>query len=143
MSLAAVCVDRGRILRKEPTGVRLEGRTSFTQVPQQWFKCRLFLTQSMDQVDPAGLHTSNVSSPQVLTVARDLDRQPLVFQGDFYIEITSAQFGRAVWQMQGEPEPLRKKRRVIGWLLFTQQVIERQYDDLFGEAVPALGPPGV
>lgn len=123
--------------------MRLEGRSGFAQVPQQWFKCRLFLTQSMDQVDPAGMHTSNVSSPQVLTVARDLDGQTLVFQGDFYIEITSAQFGRAVWQMQGEPEPLRKKRRVIGWLLFTQQVIERQYDDLFNEAMPSLGPPAL
>jgi hypothetical protein len=48
-----------------------------------------------------------------------------------------------MWRMAGEPEPLRKKRRVIGYLAMMSRVIERDYDDLFGRAVPVFDPPPV
>lgn len=143
MSIAAVCVDRGRVITKEPSAVRLEGRTSFTPVAAQWFKCRLFLEQSNDVTDPQQAHFSSVNQPQVLCVTKDLDGVPLTFRGDQQLDISSAQFERAVWRMMGEPEPLRKKRRIIGWLLFVERVIEHEYDDLLQQNVPDLGPPAL
>lgn len=143
MSLAAVCVDRGRIITKEPSTARIEGRTAFTPVAAQWFKCRLFLANSNDVTDAQQAHFSTVNQPQVLVVAKDLDGVPLTFRGDQHIDISSQQFERAVWRAMGEPEPLRKKRKVIGWLLYLERVIEREYDDLLQQNVPDLGPPAL
>lgn len=143
MSVAAVCVDRARVLVKEPSARRIEGRTSFTPVAEQWFKCRLFLTQSNDVSDAQRAHFSSVSQPQVLCVKKDLDGTLLSFRGDQRLEINSKQFGRAVWRLMGEPEPLRKKRPIIGWLLFVERVIEREYDDLLNENVPPVYAPAL
>lgn len=143
VSIAHVCVDRGRILRKEPSAVRVEGSTTFTPVPEQWFRCRLFLTATTDIPDPQQSHWLSTSAPQVIAVTRDLDSEVLAFRSDQRIEIASRELGRAVWRMTGEPEPLRKRHRVIGWLLLVSRVIEPDFDDLLNEDVPDLYVPGV
>jgi len=118
--------------------VRVEGTTTFTPVAEQWFRCRLFLTDSPDVIDPQAGRFRNKSSPQVLAVLRDFDGRTLHFHGDQRAEIRSRQFGKAVWRMAGEPQPLRRRRRVIGWLLNTERVIEREYDDLLNQDVPNI-----
>lgn len=141
MALRAVCVDRARLLRKESSAVRVEGSTSFVAVPGQWFRCRLFLTQSTDAEDPSKGHFSSTLAPQLLCVRRDLDGSRLHLHGDERVEINSRQFGRTLWRMQGEPQPLRKRRRVIGWLAFIERVVEREYDDLLHQNVPDIYAP--
>lgn len=143
MSLAAVCVDRGRIVRKVASGVRTEGRTSFVPVPEQWFKTRLFEDASPNQVDPVGGHVTSVDRPQALTVAKDLDGNVLSFQGDFVIDISSREFGRYLFRMAGEPQPLRKKRRIIGWQLTLERVVERAFEDVLNENAPNVGVPAL
>jgi hypothetical protein len=143
MALAHVCVDRGRVVVKEPSATRVEGSTSFVAVPEQWFKCRLFLTSTTDVPDPQQSHWLSTSAPQVLAVTRDYDGSPLMFRSDQTIEINSRQLGRHVWRMTGEPEPLRKRRRIIGWLLLVSRVIERDYDDLLHQDVPDLYVPAI
>jgi hypothetical protein len=138
VSIRAVCVDRARIIRKEPSAVRVEGSTSFTNVGEQWFRARLFLTSTTDVPDPEASHWLSQSAPQVLAVTHDFDHNKLEFRSDLHIEIRSRQLGKAVWRMSGEPEPLRRKHRVIGWLLLVSRVIEWQYDDLLNENVPQM-----
>jgi hypothetical protein len=146
MSLAAVCVDRARIIVKEAGGPRKEGKTSFVQVPGQWFKCRLFLEGTTDTEDPQAGRWSSQSTQQLICLPRDLDGNPLVFRADRALDVLSKELGRAVWRLAGEPEPLRKKRRVIGYLAQVSRVVEREYDDILNQRVPdeaLLGPPAV
>lgn len=143
MSISGVCVDRGRFLVKEPTAARVEGSTQFVPVTSQWFKCRLFEDASPDIADAQGGHFESTNTPQVLTPAKDLDGVPLDIKASDRLEISSKQFGRFVWRMSGEPQPLRKKRKVIGWVLTVERVIEREYDDLLHQTVPIVQAPGL
>jgi hypothetical protein len=47
---------------------------------------------------------------------------------DLRLEIVSKQLGSAVWDVVGEPEPLRKKRKVIGYQATVRQIILRDAD---------------
>jgi hypothetical protein len=130
-----VCVDHGRLLIKEPSAGRVEGRTTFEPVAGTWFRCRLFYEGAPDQMDGQAAHWKAVPTPQILTTMRDDAGQRLDFHDDYRVQIRS-NLGNHVWRLSGEPEPIRKKRRVIGWLLTVERVIERQYDDLLNENIP-------
>lgn len=142
MSIRHVCVDRGRLLVKEPSARRVEGSTTFVPVPGPWFRCRLFYEGAPDQTDPQGGHFKEVSEPQVLVPVTALDGSRLDFHADHRLQVNSRELGHAVWRLAGEPEPLRKRRRIIGWLLTVERVIERAYDDLLQENVPVPTPDG-
>lgn len=131
-----MCVDQGRLLIKEPTAARVEGRTSFVPVPGSWFKCRLFYEGAQDQADAQQAHWKTVPAPQVMAVTHAHDGSRLVFHSDYRLQVRSHQLGDAIWRLAGEPEPLRKRRRVIGWLLTVERVIERSFDDLLNEEFP-------
>lgn len=121
--------------------MRVEGSTSFVPVAEQWFRCRLFLTSTTDTPDPQATRWASQSAPQVLTPAVDLDGNPLFFRSDLRLDIASTQLGRALWRMAGEPEPLRKRRRIIGYLLVVGRVIEREFDDLLNQRPPLVYSP--
>jgi hypothetical protein len=99
------------------------------------------LTSTTDTPDPQASHWLSTSAPQVLVPATDLDGNPLHFRSDLRIDIASAQLGRALWRMAGEPEPIRKRRRVIGYVLLVGKVIEREYDDLLNQRPPLVYSP--
>lgn len=148
MSIRAVCVDYGRIVRLEEALRRVEGRTTFVPVTEQWFKCRLFLNMAPDQKDQFRAHETAVPAPQVLTPLTDLSGNRMVFTGDVRMDISSAELGRAIWRVNAEPQPLRKRRRVIGWLVTVERVIEREYEDILAQNAPnvplaPIAPPGV
>jgi hypothetical protein len=139
VSITGVCVDRGRLLVQEPSVVRVEGHTTFVPVAEQWFKCRLFYEGANGQQDAQRAHWSSVPRPQVMTVLKDLDGVLLSFHDDYRVQIRSLQLGDAVWRLGGEPEPIRKKRKLIGYLLTVERVIERVYDDLLDQNLPDFG----
>jgi hypothetical protein len=141
MSILAVCADYGRIVRLEPSAVRIEGTTTLTPVPERWFRCRLFLEGTSDAVDPQQGHWSSDSHQQVLVPRYSQDGFRLRFRGDEYVEIRSHQLGHAVWRLLGEVQPLRRRRFVIGWFLTVGRVIEREFDDLFAQDPPDLYQP--
>lgn len=141
MAILSVCVDRARIMRKEPSVERVEGTTTFEVVPEQWFKCRLFLTSTTDIPDAAQSHWLSTSAPQVLCGIRDCDGERIVLRSDQHLDIKSRQLGRALWRADGEPQPLRKKHRVIGYVLIVSRVIEWPYDDLFAQNMPDIYQP--
>lgn len=124
-----------------PSVERVEGRSTFEPVPQQWFRCRLSIiegskTGAPPRSDAALAFRSKLLSGQLLCITVDLDDNPLVFRNDQRLDISSVQLGRAIWRNENEPQPLRKKRKLIGWTLSVERVIEREFDDLLNEMVP-------
>lgn len=115
MSLNAALVDRARPIRRARSGRRVEGRTVYGNAPGEWFKCRLTLPSAFeDDAAAAGLRPVTVQ-PTLMTGARDLSHQVIELHNDLRLEVASKQLGTATWEIVGEPAPIRKKRKVIGW----------------------------
>lgn len=116
MGLAAVLVDRARTIRKE-AGARVEGRSANVTVEGAWFKARLMLdtAEAQESVDTGRGRRATVPRPQLLYGVGDLEGGTVdVFASD-QIEVFSVELGSAIWRVTGDPQPIRKKRRVIGW----------------------------
>lgn len=125
MGLNSVLVDRARVVEKQSTGVKVEGTTRMAEVAGEWFKCRLFLDmQQYGERSEQGGRRKRVKTPQVLFGARDVAGEDINLRADQRIEIDSAEFGRAVWSVTADPQPIRKKRRVIGGQVEVERVVE-------------------
>jgi hypothetical protein len=125
MSLGSVLVDRANLIRSEPTEEVIEGSVVFTEgedAEGPEFRARLQISQSpertkegMTQADPR---------PMLLTERKDLEGNDLDFRTSDKIRVVSKELGTATWEVDGEPEPLRKKRTIIGWQLQIHKVDE-------------------
>jgi hypothetical protein len=128
MGLRSVLVDQARPVEQREAGVRVEGRTVFRPVKGEWFKCRLTLPLAIeDAPGTAGLRQVPVQ-PTILLGTKDVSGGAVELHNDLRLEIVSKQLGSAVWDVVGEPEPLRKKRKVIGYQATVRQIILRDAD---------------
>lgn len=130
MGLGAALVDRARPLRKEPTTARVEGTTRVAWTTHEWFRARLFLGGDAEGEAPQSNHKRVLRTPTLLCGRADSSGAALVIQHDDRLEVDSAQLGRAVWEVTGEPEPLRKRRTVIGYQLTLRRVVEHGLERL-------------
>lgn len=125
MGLVGVLVDRARLVTNTSTGQKVEGTTLMTEGHGEWFKCRLFLDmQQYPERTEQGGRRKRVKTPQVMFGVKDLQGDPLDVRGDQQIEVESKEYGRAMWQITADPQPIRKKRRVIGGLVEVERVVE-------------------
>jgi hypothetical protein len=97
---------------------------------EPWFRCRIFLPQGPDtRGGPAGAPRHRaVLAPTLLVGVKDTAGVPLVLKHTDRVEVDSPFQGRAVWQVQAEPEPLRKRRRVIGYQVAVQRLEDAEFD---------------
>lgn len=116
MGLNAVLVDRARVVTKASTGKRVEGTTRVATVHGAWFRARLFLEGAPEAAPSARRRQHTTASPQLMFAIRDSNGDPVLVTADLQLEIESAQLGHKVWQVTGDPQPIRKKRTVIGFL---------------------------
>jgi hypothetical protein len=129
MALGAVLVDRARILRRAPAPVRVEGRTQFTTVTGAWFRCRLDLRSRSEGREPESGFPRVVEQPSLMFGVRDTEGRTVDLAASDRLEVVSPQLGRALWQAQGDPIPMRKRRRVIGWEATIKRVEEHAFDE--------------
>jgi len=136
MALRGALKDRARIVRKEADAKRVEGRTTYHPRVMPLFRCRLEIVDAPESEDRAGV-MSTEQEPSLMTDRIDEDHNPLRFQPDDELEVESRDLGDstekgwhlvAVFQVNGEPKPIRKKRRVIGWELRLKKVSESPAD---------------
>lgn len=117
MAYRGALVDRAHILRKRKgTGRKVNGytvqdETSPVEGPE--FRARLEMNTSIENERDG--RTSADPRPSLMTDFRDSDGNPLEFRISDRIRVVSRQLGTAVWEVDGMPDPIRKKRRVIGW----------------------------
>ena len=122
MAYRGALVDRAVIRRKQRQATKVDGRTIFTSQDGPEFRARLQLPQANE--DTRDERTAAVIRPTLMTDRKDSDGDLLDFRTSDRILVTSRQLGTALWEVTGEPEPLRKKRRVIGWVVPINRVDE-------------------
>lgn len=127
MALGSALVDRARIYRKA-AAVKVENRTIFAQLTLAWFRCRLDLRESPEQPEGESRVKRAVKTPQLLVGARDLEGKAIDIRATDRLEVVSPQLGTAYWEVTSDPEPLRKKRRVIGYQVTLRRLEEHEFD---------------
>jgi hypothetical protein len=134
MSLNSALVDEARRVYQEqdPTGWNEDGPTFITK-HGPWFRCRLTVHQPREQM-PAGrgVYIFLEGDAELLFGVRDREGGFMAapdgtfnaFDVDDQLEVVSADLGTRIWYVNTGPEPLRKKRRVIGYRVGLRMVSE-------------------
>jgi hypothetical protein len=128
MAYRSVLVDRARLLREAAQPVKVEGTTISDEVRGPWFRVRLTIPPAGDAPDTAGARRRVVDRPTLLTDKRDETGEPVEIKHTDRIEVDSKQLGRAIYEVSGRVEPIRKKRSVMGWQATIHRVLDEQFD---------------
>ena len=127
MSLNSALVDRARRLVDTPTPQKVEGTTQFQTLTYPWFKVRLTLSPAPESDDPQAARR-RVPHPATLLVGlKDVDGNLVEIHADDRLEVDSKQLGRAIYQITGDGEPIRKKRKMLGWSATLTRVEEHPF----------------
>lgn len=121
MALGSALVDRARIWRRERTEQVVDGERQLTAKQKfpatRWFRVRLEVTPTSErQEDGRRAETRRHS----ILVGRKWGGQ---IRATDEIEVESAQLGSRTYQVTGQPEPLRRRRTVIGYVV---QLVEAE-----------------
>ncbi len=120
MGFRGALVDKARAIGKSQTGVRIEGTIFRTTERSEWFRVRFDPNPATEQRDD-GEVKSNL--PATAMISRtDASGSPVNLQGGDKLEVVSANLGNGTYMLTGDPEPLRKKRKVIGYTVNLLQV---------------------
>lgn len=121
MALGSALVDRAKFVRRAPTGKRVEGTKLFHDTPGPWFRCRLQMPQQQESGE--GGRRRGVTVPTLTVGRRDQDGGIIEFKGDDRIVVRSNQLATdTTLQVNGDPEPIRKRRTIIGWTVTLTRV---------------------
>jgi hypothetical protein len=123
VALAGALVDRGRVVRRESTGRKVEGTTQMAPTHGPWFRARLFLQDAPERSEQ-GDRKKAVAMPRVMFLVTDVGGVAVDVNAEDQLEIASPELGTAVWRVTAQPAPIRKKRRVIGWEVGIERVLE-------------------
>lgn len=122
MGLSRALVDRARIYGKSSTGQKVDGRVVMRDTQGAWFRVRLTLPQT-DESTAAG-RTRVSRRPELLYALRDAAGGPVTLHADQTLEVDSADTGRSFWEVDGEPELMRRRKGLVGGLAYLSRVEE-------------------
>lgn len=128
MAIGAALVDRARLVRLAASSERVEGTTQFGEVHGEWFRCRLTLPAASEGKDEPGGYRRALSYPSLLYGAKDVAGNPVVLRFNDDVEVQSPrQLSTFKWKVNGDPQPITKKRTLIGWLANLERNVEREF----------------
>lgn len=116
-----------------PTSNKVEGTTQFEQLDYPWFKCRLTYGLSWSRIpareaaDPLGGHERISHAATLLCGVKDKEGNSLVINPTERIEVQSKQLEGGIFEITGEPDPIRKKRKLIGYSVTISKVEEHPF----------------
>jgi len=122
MGFRGALVDRAVRLRKTSTGTRVEGTTIYTATESASIRVRLDVKAAGEELADGRMLTE--PTPTLLVYKRDLQGNYLDWRATDRLLVTSAQLGEHEYEVQGEPVPLRRKRRIMGWELTLRRTEE-------------------
>jgi hypothetical protein len=130
--------DRARSIQSLPTETRVEGKTVMANdvLWGDWFKARLSEQSRRETTDGGGTWRT-VKNPSLLFGVKDTYGQTLLdtdeggslLKARDRVEVDSVQLGRAVYELTGDPQPIRKKRRLIGFEAPLQRVDRQPHEE--------------
>ena len=122
MGFLYALVDRARLIRREDTGQKVDGRRVYETTETPWFRARLTLTQSGEQKQSG--RTRVMRGPELLYALTDDAGNSVSLHADDRVEVMSDDLGRGVWGVNGEPELMRRRTGLVGGLAILQRVEE-------------------
>lgn len=127
MALGSALVDRARIIRQEAAqAARVEGSTVLARVEGNWFRARLELPQGTEGQAPDSGRRRGVRAPTLMFESFDEENLDVTLTLEDYVEVESEQYGTTVWRVDGNPQPIRKLRAVIGFQANLRRVEQRE-----------------
>jgi hypothetical protein len=129
MALRGALVDTARMVAQEETTVKVEGTTQFQTVTHPWFRCRVWQQTLPRRTDVQNGGTVADRQPQMMYDIRDEDGDPVVLTIRDKVEVRSKEqaIDTLIFELDGDPAPIRKKRKVIGYEV-TVKKIEAHHD---------------
>lgn len=130
MALGAAMVDQARVYRREQIAqARVEGSSQYVDGVSAWVKSRLTIPQAPEAVDSTPRGRRRVAQvPTLMMLAKDRDGKLVQVTTETRIGVVSKQqFGAGVevfFKVTADPEPIRKKRSVIGWTVALERVVD-------------------
>lgn len=122
MGLNTALVDQARVLGLASSALRVEGTTVYEETMTAWFRARLEVGKPTGAPMEASGAQQSVKNPTLMVGVRDSAGRDITITGQDRIEVDSKQLGRETFEVVGDPEPIRKKRRVIGWTVQLRKV---------------------
>ena len=122
MGLRAVLVDEGRARRPVRQPTKVDGTSMTNRATSEWVRIRVDLGRGPEE-RPAGQPPRTRRTPTLMCLPTLEGRCP--FRPTDTIDVRSVQFGEFVMKVTGEATPIRKKRRVIGWEVPLERVVEQ------------------
>jgi hypothetical protein len=98
-----------------PLPQKVEGTTQFTNLRYPWFKCRITYGPAPESDDPQAARRRVPRPATLLCGLKDLDGGLLTLSATDRLEMNSKQLGQAIFDLISDPEPIRKKKKLIGW----------------------------
>lgn len=127
MGLGSALVDRARIVRNETaTRSRVEGSSVVEHVDGNWFRARLELPQGSEGMAPEQGRKRAVRAPTLMFELYDEENLEVRLVGSDYVQVESEQFGLTTWQVEGDPQPIRKLRTVLGYQASLRKAEQRE-----------------
>jgi hypothetical protein len=122
VSLNNALVDRARVLGKAASSQRVEGTTLYVETRSPWFRARLELGQGTGGRKAATQAKESTRNPSMMVSVKDEVGMAVLINNQDRLEVNSKELGRTVFDVVGDPEPIRKKRKVIGWTVLMTRV---------------------
>lgn len=113
---------------RTPLPERVEGTTQFRTLHHPWFRCRMQLNNAPDSDDTQGGRRRSPQTAQMMCGMRDQDGNTLDLKASDRLEVNSRELGRAIYEVVSEPEPIRKKRRMLGHIQNLTRVEENEFE---------------
>jgi hypothetical protein len=80
-----------------------------------------------ETAEAAGGMSRSEVRPSMLLDIRDSEGNPVVLTSEMLVEVHSKELGDGFYRPDGDPEPLRKKRKVIGYEVTLRRVEEHDF----------------
>jgi hypothetical protein len=125
VGLGSVLVDRGRAVRRVPAGPPVEGTTEFAIEYGEWKRVRIRADAPGGEGSTGATYRSD-AQPTLLYLSGE---RSLGLRAEDRVEVDSPELGRRVWEVVGDPKPMRKKRRVLAFRAQLRLVDEHALTD--------------
>lgn len=116
--------------------MRIEGSTQYVETTGAWFRARLTIPEAPRAAGNDAPGGQVNLSPTLMYELLDSEGQVVDLSINERLEVDSVDLGRRMYEIEANPEPIRKRRRVIGFQATLRRVEVRQADRQIQERAP-------
>lgn len=127
MGVRTALVDRARVVDQAASDVKVAGSTQFTRVEGPWFRARLIMVPRPKTQEPSGGRSRVEARPRLMYDLRDENGDAVALTAKQRVEVDAVNLGHSVYELDGEPEPIRKKRSLSHFEVTLLQVIDHEF----------------